>query len=76
MENPPVTQQAWQINRDSRSDRRTSSGHLSPLIAAIIRAIDQETANASGAHLGKGDLLAGEWGHAPFKRDQIAKTIR
>jgi hypothetical protein len=30
--------------------------------------INQETANASGAHLGEGDfLLAGELGHAPLK---------
>jgi hypothetical protein len=30
------------------------------------RAIDQETANASGAHLSEGDLLAGEGVHAPI----------
>jgi hypothetical protein len=32
----------------------------------VIRAIDQETANASGAHLSEGDLLAGEFGRAPL----------
>src|SRR3984893_16985007 len=46
---PPLWPQAWQVNRDSRSDRGTSSGHVSPLsVAALaIRAIDQETANAA-----------------------------
>ena len=29
----PRRPQAWQVNRGSRSDRRTSSGHRSPLIA-------------------------------------------
>jgi len=39
------------------------------MAALVIRAIDQETANASGAHLCEGDfLLAGELGHAPLKR--------
>ena len=28
-----------------------------PMTALVIRAIDQETANVSGAHLGEGDLL-------------------
>jgi hypothetical protein len=45
----------------------TAYGHVAP--APVIRAIDQEPANASGAHLGEGDLLlAGEGGHAPLKR--------
>jgi len=36
-----------------------------PMAAAIVRATDQEAANASGAHLCKRDfLLAGEFGHA------------
>jgi hypothetical protein len=36
--------------------------------AFIIRAIDQETANASGAHLGEGNLLrAGQGGHSGIK---------
>jgi hypothetical protein len=35
-----------------------------PVAAFVIRAIDQETANPSGAHLGEGDLLAGRFGHA------------
>jgi hypothetical protein len=39
-----------------------------PKAALVIQAIDQQTANASGAHLGEGDLrLAGEGGHAPSK---------
>ena len=38
------------------------------MAAVIIRTVDQETANATGAHLSEGDLLAGESGHAPFKR--------
>jgi hypothetical protein len=29
----PRRPQAWQVNRGSRSDRRTSSGHRSPVIA-------------------------------------------
>jgi hypothetical protein len=34
------------------------------MAAVKVRAIDQEAANASGAHLGEGDfLLAGEGGH-------------
>jgi hypothetical protein len=28
-----------------------------PMAAVIVAAIDQQTANAGGAHLGKGDLL-------------------
>jgi hypothetical protein len=44
--------------------------------AMVIGAIDQETANASGAHFAEGDLLwAGEGVHAPLKRDWAAKTI-
>jgi hypothetical protein len=40
-----------------------------PMAALVIRAIDQQTANADGAHLGEGDfVLAGEGGHAPLKR--------
>jgi hypothetical protein len=30
--------------------------------------INQETANATGAHLSEGDFLAGEGGHASLKR--------
>jgi len=46
----------------------------SPMRAAIIIAVDQKTANASGAHLGKGDFLgAGSRGHAPLKRCQPSK---
>ena len=36
-----------------------------PMAALVIRAIDQETANAGTAHLSEGDLLAGELGHGP-----------
>jgi hypothetical protein len=46
--------------------------------AAIIGAIDQETANASGAHFREGDLLAvawrlatGEGGHAVIKSARL-----
>jgi hypothetical protein len=45
------------------------------MAAPEIRAIDQEAANASGAHFSTGDLLAGEHGHAPFKRGGAARTI-
>jgi hypothetical protein len=34
--------------------------------APIIGAIDQETANAGGAHFGEGDLLA-DFGHAAIE---------
>jgi hypothetical protein len=33
-----------------------------PMAAVIVGAINQETANAGGAHLSEGDLLAGEFG--------------
>jgi hypothetical protein len=34
----------------------------------IVRAIDQETTNASGAHLSEGGLLlAGEFGHGAIE---------
>ena len=33
-----------------------------------IRAIDQQTANASGAHFSEGDLLAGGAGHVIHRR--------
>ena len=36
------------------------------MAALVFRAIDQETANASGAHFSKGDLLVGEGGHVPI----------
>src|ERR1700730_2194497 len=40
--------------------------------APIVGAIDQETANARGAHLSESDLLlAGECGHAPLKRESL-----
>jgi hypothetical protein len=39
-----------------------------PVAALVVRAIYQETANAGGAHLFKGDvLLAGEGGHSAIK---------
>ena len=34
-----------------------------PMAALVIRAIDQETANAGGSHIGECDLLAGRFGH-------------
>jgi hypothetical protein len=47
-----------------------------PMAAAIVRATDQEAANASGAHLCKRDfLLAGELGHARLKRGLSRETI-
>ena len=47
-----------------------------PLVGCLVRAIDQEPANASGAHLSEGDLLlAGEGGHAPLKRGRTLETI-
>jgi hypothetical protein len=40
-----------------------------PMAALVIRAIDQESANARGAHFSEGDLLV--WGrHAASKRDR------
>jgi hypothetical protein len=40
--------------------------------AMIIGTIDQEAANASGAHFCEGDFLrAGEGGHAPLKRGEV-----
>src|ERR1700726_678539 len=37
------------------------------MAAPVVRATDQETANARGAHLSEGDfLLAGEGRHAPM----------
>jgi hypothetical protein len=40
-----------------------------PMAAPEIRAIDQEAANAGGAHFGEGDLLAGFW-HAVILPNQ------
>ena len=46
-----------------------------PMAAAIVRATDQEAANASGAHLCKRDfLLAGELGHALLKRGRCGEA--
>jgi hypothetical protein len=48
--------------------------------AAIIGTVDQEAANASGAHFSEGDLLAGQGGHALLKRGEVVtankKTAR
>jgi hypothetical protein len=42
------------------------------MAALVVRAIDQKTVDASGAHLSKCDLLlAGELGHALLKRGPI-----
>jgi hypothetical protein len=48
------------------------------MAAPVIRAIDQEPANAGGAHLGEGDFLAGEGGHARLKRalHGVGKPLR
>src|ERR1700730_15058572 len=48
-----------------------------PVAAFVVRAIDQETANARGAHLSEGDLLlAGEFWHATLKRVTIELATR
>jgi hypothetical protein len=48
-----------------------------PMAALVIRAIDQNPADASGAHFGEGDLLlAGELGHARLKRGPNGESIR
>jgi len=36
------------------------------MAAAIIGTVDQEAANASGAHLGEGDFLAEDGGHGRY----------
>jgi hypothetical protein len=52
------------------------SANCRQVAALVVGAIDQETTNASGAHLCEGDfLLAGESGHAPFKRGQNNPAI-
>jgi hypothetical protein len=47
--------------------RPSDAADRCPVAALVARAIDQETANASGVHFSEGDLLAGEFGHAPSK---------
>jgi hypothetical protein len=44
------------------------------MAALVIRAIDQETANASGPHFSEGDL-SGWGGHAPLKRGLDKQAI-
>jgi hypothetical protein len=44
------------------------------MAATKIGAVDQETANASGAHFGEGDFLRTE-GHASLKRCQTKRAI-
>jgi hypothetical protein len=47
--------------------RPSVGAHGRRVAALVVRAIDQETANAKGAHLSEGDvLLAGEGRHAPM----------
>jgi hypothetical protein len=41
-----------------------------PMATVIVRATDQQAANASGAHLCESDLL-GEGGHALLKRESL-----
>jgi hypothetical protein len=46
------------------------------MAAPIIGTVDQEIANARGAHFAQGDLLlAGEGGHVPLKRDLSGQII-
>jgi hypothetical protein len=45
------------------------------MAAMIIGAIDQQAANAGGAHLAEGDFLSGEFGHGPLKRAPGTKAI-
>jgi hypothetical protein len=46
------------------------------MAAPIIRAIDQNAADAGVAHLSEGDLLrATDGGHAPLKRGQASEAI-
>src|SRR6202022_4441405 len=48
-----------------------------PVAALVIRAINQQTANARSAHLSEGDLLlAGAFGHAPLKRAMTWRASR
>jgi hypothetical protein len=41
----------------------------------IVRAVDQETANAGGAHFGEGDFLAGWLRHGPMM-PPIKRTVK
>lgn len=52
------------------------AAHRCVVAAMIIGAVDQEAANASGAHFGEGDFLAGKSGHALLKRGRAARAIR
>jgi hypothetical protein len=45
-----------------------------PVAAMVVRAIDQETANARGTHFSEGDLLAGESGHVAIKAQAEATS--
>jgi hypothetical protein len=63
-----LTRRVWVRKRKKRARRRCRVGaDLYGMGAPVIGAIDQETANASGAHLGEGDFLRAV-GHAPLKR--------
>ena len=53
------------VNRPSRF-----AAHRRPMAAVTIGAVDQQTVNAGGAHLGEGDPLAGDGGHEALKRGQ------
>jgi len=44
------------------------------MAAMMVGAMDQQPANASGAHFGKGDLLAGRAGTAVSKRGLIGQA--
>jgi hypothetical protein len=53
----------------------TVAADRGPVRALVIRAIDQETANASGAHFCEGDLLADRFGHGLLKRGAKVRAI-
>src|SRR5260221_3183945 len=58
----PLWPQTWHVKSGSRSDSRTSvrpsvRAHRGPVTALVVRAINQGTANARGAHFSERDLL-------------------
>ena len=56
------SQKFWKVGQTARG----RVIHRGPVAALVIRAIDQETANAGGAHLGEGELLTGHGGHGRY----------
>jgi hypothetical protein len=71
-----LTRRVWVRKRKKRARRRCRVGaDLYGMGAPVIGAIDQETANASCAHLCEGDLLlACGLGHAPLKRGLVVRA--